>query len=58
MATQQIPEGLVEPGIGTKFLNLLPRKTLRELLRHRLSAIGLTYVSLIVFLGVFANVVA
>lgn len=58
MTTQHLPEGLVERGIGTRILNALPRKTLRELVRHRLSAVGLTYISLIVFLGIFANVVA
>lgn len=58
MTTQHLPEGLAERGIGTRILNALPRKTLRELVRHRLSAVGLTYISLIVFLGIFANVVA
>ena len=58
MTTQHLPEGLVERGIGTRILNALPRKTLRELVRHWLSAVGLTYISLIVFLGIFANVVA
>lgn len=59
MTTQQIPDRLTEqPGLATQILNVLPRRTFRELLRHRLSAIGLTYIGLIIFLGVFANVIA
>jgi peptide/nickel transport system permease protein len=39
-------------------LDALPRDTIRQLLQHRLSVIGLSYIGLVLFVGIFANVIS
>ena len=46
------------PGPLARLLDLLPTDVVRELLRHRLSVIGLCYIGLIIFVGIFAGVMS
>ena len=45
-------------GAFARALDALPMDTMRQLLQHRLSVIGLSYIGVILFVGVFANFIA
>ena len=41
-----------------RLADALPMDTIRQLLQHRLSVIGLSYIGIILFVGIFADVIA
>ena len=55
-ASSQAPE--TRTGLAARVRDALPMDTLRLLMQHRLSVIGLSYIGLIVFIGVFAGIIS
>ena len=55
-ASSQAPE--TRTGLAARVRDALPMDTLRLLMQHRLSVIGLSYIGLIVFVGVFAGIIS
>ena len=55
-ASSQAPE--TRTGLAARVRDALPMDTLRLLMQHRLSVIGLSYIGLIVFVGVFAGLIS
>lgn len=47
-----------ESGLLVRIADILPLDTLRQLVRHRLSVIGMSYIGLIIFVGIFAGVIS
>ncbi len=47
-----------QSGLFTRLYDALPTGTLRQLVQHRLSVIGLSYIGVVVFVGVFADVIS
>ena len=48
----------VRSGPVGRALDALPTDTVKQLVQHRLSVIGLSYIGLILFVGVFAPFIA
>jgi peptide/nickel transport system permease protein len=44
--------------IITRATDILPLKTMRQLLRHKLSLVGLIYIAILIFIAIFANVIS
>ena len=55
-ASSPAPE--TRTGLAARVKDALPMDTLRLLMQHRLSVIGLSYIGLIVFVGVFAGLIS
>ncbi len=49
---------IIKPRRLARSAGFLPLGTLRQLLRHRLSVLGLSYISLVVFVAIFANIIS
>ena len=47
-----------QPGAVGRILEAMPTDTIRQLLQHRLSVIGLTYIGIVLFFGITANIVS
>ena len=51
-------EAIKDQPIVARIIDTLPMGTVRQLLRHRLSVIGISYLSLVIFVAVFAGVIS
>ncbi|MFQ5874847.1 MAG: ABC transporter permease, partial [Dehalococcoidia bacterium] len=58
MALREVQEGIARQRLLARVVDALPRRTLRQLLLHRLSLIGLIYISVVIFVAVFAGVIS
>ncbi len=45
-------------GLIRRMVNTLPKDTFRQLIRHRLSTIGLVYIGIVLFVGIFTDIIA
>jgi peptide/nickel transport system permease protein len=56
MSAEWVP--IARTGLLARGRDALPMKALRQLLRHRLSVFGLSYIGLVVFVAIFAGVIS